>query len=84
MIDPEFLKILCCPETKQNLHSADKMLVELINNRIGEKQLRNRFGNIIDKIIDEGLVREDGLFLYPSRSDIPILIMEESIDLKLL
>ena len=82
MIDLEFLNILCCQETKQSLHCADKTLVNQVNCRIGEKQLRNRFGDIIDKRIDEGLIREDGLVLYPIRSDIPVLIIEASVDLK--
>jgi len=78
----EFLEVICCPETKQSIHYADITLVRSINSKIEEKQLRNRVGDIVEEKIDGGLIRDDGLVLYPIRSDIPILIIENSINLK--
>ena len=37
--------------------------------------------NSVASKIDEGLVREDGLLLYPIRDDIPIMLIDEAIPL---
>jgi uncharacterized protein YbaR (Trm112 family) len=81
MIDPELLKILCCPETRQPLSSADAALVERLNSQIASGQLRNRGGQPVTRKCDGGLVRKDAQFLYPVCEDIPILLISEAIPL---
>ena len=81
MTDPEFLKILCCPETRQSLRAADADLVQQLNQQIDSGQLRNRAGQPVTRKCDAGLVREDGRFLYPVCQDIPILLIHEAIPL---
>ena len=71
MISKELLEILACPETKTPLQVADDALVRQLNDLISKGELRNRDGEIVIEPIDEGLVREDGTFLYPVREDIP-------------
>ena len=81
MIDPELLKILCCPETHQPLTSADAALVQRLNTQIDSGQLRNRGGQPVTRKCDGGLVRKDGQFVYPVCADIPILLINEAIPL---
>ena len=81
MIDSELLKILCCPETRQPLSSADAALIEHLNSQIAAGQLRNRGGQPVTRKCDGGLVRKDGQFVYPVCEDIPILLINEAIPL---
>ncbi|MEK7677824.1 MAG: hypothetical protein AAB676_18500 [Verrucomicrobiota bacterium] len=81
MIDPELLKIMCCPETYQPIALADPALVERLNQQIAAGQLRNRAGQPVTEKIDGGLVRQDNKFLYPIRSDIPVMLIDEAISL---
>ena len=84
MIDPELLKILCCPETHQPVTPAAKPIIDALNERIPSGQLRNRAGRDVSETIDGGLVRDDQKFLYPIRHDIPIMLIDEAIPLDLL
>jgi uncharacterized protein YbaR (Trm112 family) len=77
--DPELLKILCCPETRQELRLAETELLERINRRISEGGLKNRGGQPVSDKIEAGLVRADGKFLYPMRLQIPVLLVDEGI-----
>lgn len=81
MIDPELLKIMCCPETHQPIALADASLIEKLNQQITAGQLKNRIGQPVKEKIDGGLVREDGKFLYPIRGDIPVMLIDEAIAL---
>ena len=81
MIDPELLKILCCPETHQSLALAETPLVESLNQQIEAGQLRNRAGQSMKEKIDAGLVRADGQFLYAIRQNIPIMLIDEAVPL---
>ena len=52
-----------------------------LNERIAQGALTNRSGAAVTEAIDSGLVREDGRYLYPVRDDIPIMLIDESIEL---
>lgn len=79
MIDPELLKILCCPETHQTLTPAEPALIEKLNGQIQAGSLRNRVGKTVSEKFEGGLVRQDGKFLYPIRQNIPIMLIDEAI-----
>lgn len=81
MLDPELLKIMCCPETHQPIAHAAPSLIEELNRRIAAGQLKNHGGQPVTEKIDGGLVREDGKFLYPIRGNIPIMLIDEAIPL---
>jgi uncharacterized protein len=83
MLTAELLQILRCPETHQKLSPADDALVARINSAISGKTIRNRAGQPVGDNIDGGLVREDGKFLYPIRSNIPVMLIDEAIPLPL-
>lgn len=81
MIDSDLLKILCCPETYQELRLAPAADVEKLNARIAARALKNRAGQPVQEKIDGGLIRADGKFLYPIRRDIPVMLVDEGIPL---
>jgi uncharacterized protein len=80
-LDPELLKILCCPETHQPLAMAEPAQVERLNQQIAAGQLKNRSGQQIQQALDAGLVRADGKFIYPIRQAIPVMLIGEAIPL---
>ena len=83
MIDSELLKIIACPETKQELVLADTAVVEKLNTLIENGELECRSGQKVDTRIDGGLIqKEDRKYLYPVRNGIPILLIDHSIDLE--
>ncbi len=81
MVDQSLLEILVCPETRQALRTADAELLERLNASIREGSVKTRGGERVTEALGEGLVREDGLVLYPVRDDIPIMLIDESIPL---
>jgi uncharacterized protein len=81
MVSPDLLQILRCPETHQKLAVATPELVAKINNGIAGKTMRNRAGQPVTENIEEGLVRDDGKFLYPVRKSIPVMLIDEAIPL---
>lgn len=82
MIDTELLKILCCPETHQELRVADSALVEKLNQQVATGGLKNRADQPVKTKLDGGLVRADGKFLYPVRQSIPVMLVDEAIPLE--
>ena len=81
MINKELLDILCCPETKQDVLFTEGTIIEKINLAIKNKKLKRRDGTIISEPIDAGLLRADKRFLYPIKENIPIMLINESIDM---
>ena len=82
MIDPDLLKIMCCPESHQTLAAAEPAVVEKINQQIATGQLQNRAGRTVVEKMDGGLIRADKKFLYPIRQAIPIMLIDEAIPLE--
>jgi uncharacterized protein YbaR (Trm112 family) len=82
MIAPDFLEIVCCPETHQPLASADAPLLEKLNQQITAGTLQNRAGKTVAEKLDAGLIRSDGKYLYPVRHNLPILLVDEAIPLE--
>ncbi|MDB6111089.1 MAG: hypothetical protein JWR69_2839 [Pedosphaera sp.] len=79
--DPELLKILCCPETHQELKPATGAVVQKLNQSFVVGTLQSRNGQLVREKMEGGLVRADGKFLYPIRHNIPILLVDDAIPL---
>lgn len=80
-IAADLLQILVCPETKQPLQLADETLLEKLNQKVSQGQLRNREGKEVKEELTAGLVRQDKKYFYIIRHDIPIMLIEEAIPL---
>ena len=80
-VSSELLEILACPETKQPLSVASADVLAKLNDEIGKGTLRTRGGEPVAKNVDEALVREDGKILYIVDDGIPVMLIEESIEL---
>ena len=80
-ISQELLDILCCPETKDHLHPLSEEERERVNQAIANGTVMNRKNETVPEPIDDGLLRADGKFLYPVRNDIPIMLIDEAIDM---
>ena len=81
MLNPELLKILCCPETHQSLREITAELVEELNRQIAAGTLKNRAGQVVTAKLSGGLIRSDGKYLYPIREQIPIMLVDEALPL---
>jgi uncharacterized protein YbaR (Trm112 family) len=80
-IDNELLEILVCPESQQTVKIASAQILQQLNSEIDAARLRNRGGDIVEKHIEEGLLREDGKVLYIIDDNIPIMLIDQSIKL---
>jgi uncharacterized protein YbaR (Trm112 family) len=81
-INPDLLKILVCPESKQTLTLASAETLQSVNQAIEVKGLKNRSGNKLTAKLEAALIREDGKLLYPITDGIPVLLSDEGIELK--
>jgi len=79
-VSQELLDILVCPETRKPVALAPAATLAALNERIRAGTLRNRGGNVVEKELSEGLLREDGKVLYPIDDGIPVILIEESIE----
>ncbi|MEE2678237.1 MAG: hypothetical protein VX546_06620 [Myxococcota bacterium] len=77
----ELLDILVCPETKQSVSVASDDVLSKLADGIRSGSVRNRGGTQLESAPTEGLVREDGKILYPVDDGIPVMLIEESIEL---
>jgi uncharacterized protein YbaR (Trm112 family) len=80
-VSPDLLEILVCPETRQPVALASREVLDGVNARIRQGSLRNRGGQPVTQELREALVREDGRVLYPIDDGIPVMLIEESIEL---
>ena len=80
-ISQDLLEILVCPETKQPVALASAEILGRLRREGEAGRLRNRVGRPATQPISEGLVREDGKILYPIDDGIPVMLIEESIEL---
>ena len=80
-IENDLIEILVCPETRQPVKLADAATLERLNAEIEAGRLRSRGGEAVEKAIEEGLLREDGKILYVVDDGIPIMLVDQSIEL---
>jgi len=84
MIAPELLEILVCPELRVAVRPADGEVLSRVNAAVASGSLLNRGGELVREPLAEGLLRVDGLVLYPVRDGIPIMLIDEGIPLQTL
>ena len=80
-VSQDLLDILVCPESRQPVAPAPEDLIARLNGEIAAGTLRNRGGATVETDIAEALLREDGKILYLVDDGIPVMLIEESIEL---
>ena len=81
MLDPEFVKILVCPDNRTPVRIASEQEITKLNQKIEEGSLKNIGGRKVNDKLDGGMIREAGDRLYPVRKNIPVMLVEEAIQL---
>ena len=81
MIDKDLLQILACPESQQPLTEATADELARVNARIAAGGAKNKGGTDVPEALEAGLVREDKQVIYPIREGIPVLLVDEAIEL---
>ena len=81
MLDPEFVKILVCPDNRTPVRIASEQEITKLNQKIEEGSLKNIGGRKVNDKLDGGMIREAGDRLYPVRKNIPVMLVEEAIKL---
>jgi uncharacterized protein YbaR (Trm112 family) len=81
-MDKKLLSILCCPITHKGLFVANGDLLERVNLRIQNGELKTRDGAVLSANLAEALVTDDKKLLYPVRDGIPVLLEGESVSLE--
>ena len=79
MINSDWLKILCCPETHQEVRLAEPAIIDQLNRQVAAGALKNRAGQAVQAKLEGGLIRVDGKFLYPIRHNIPVMLVDQGI-----
>lgn len=77
-----FFAMLRCPQTHQPLHLISAGQLKSLNTKISKGQLHNQQSTLVDEPIDGGLLRHDGLAVYPMRQGVYNLNVETHIVLK--
>jgi uncharacterized protein YbaR (Trm112 family) len=80
-IDPFLLEILVCPETRANVSPASPELLQALQAAAEKGTLVNRGGLRVDKL-DGALVRQDEEVAYPVRDDIPLMRLDDQLNLR--
>ena len=60
---------------------ADASILERVNQGIEAGTVHNRGGTAVTDRLEAALVREDRRVLYPVRDDIPVMLIDEAIEL---
>lgn len=80
-LSADLLEILCCPEDRTPVALAPDDLIARLNADIARGALKNKAGAVVQEPMQAGLLRKDGAVLYPVRDDIPVMIVDEGINI---
>jgi uncharacterized protein YbaR (Trm112 family) len=81
MLDAGLIELLCCPDSRQPVSLADRSVVGKLNSEIAAGRVKNRAGVSVTEPVEAVLVREDGRVCYPVRHGLPVMLVEEAIEL---
>ena len=81
-MDPNLLKIICCPVTRGKLSKATPKQLALINAEIANSSLKKLDGSIVAKPQSKALINATKTLLYPVEEGIPILLETAAIQVK--
>jgi uncharacterized protein YbaR (Trm112 family) len=79
-MDTQLLSLLRCPETKGVLRTATPAELERINTAIRNSAVRNRNGELVSELLDDGLICDSAGLCYPVRDGLPLMLTGEAFD----
>jgi uncharacterized protein YbaR (Trm112 family) len=79
-MDTQLLSLLRCPETKGVLRTATPAELEQINTAIRNSTVRNRNGELVSELLDDGLICDSAGLCYPVRDGLPLMLTGEAFD----
>lgn len=82
-MDKELLELLRDPENPNiKLMPSSEELLKKVNEAIKEGRVKNKKGDKIENAFDELLITENNKKAYPVKQGIPILLIEQAIELQ--
>lgn len=76
-----FLGVIRCPNSGGKLSPANPVILHELSKRHLDAPLTNKLGRTISAPPTQGLVSEDGRWLYPIEKNIPCLLPDEAIEI---
>ena len=80
-MDESFLSMLRCPRTGGELRLADPRELAALNQSMLDGKLNNAAGRKMERSMEGALVSACGRWLYPIHEGIPVLLVEEALQL---
>ena len=80
-VDPDLLAILRCPESLQPVRLAGDSLAQRLRQQAHSGSLRNISGSKVAADFEALLIREDGKRAYLIRDGIPVMLIDEAVEL---
>jgi uncharacterized protein YbaR (Trm112 family) len=80
-LNPALLEILCCPETGEKLQEMYGEPFEALNRDLESGTKENRRGEKQTAAWEGALIRRDGKLVFPVRNGIPVLLLDEAVEL---
>ena len=68
-------------ENHSRLKLADSQLLQRLNAAIARGELKNKAGQVVATALGGGLVRVDGMVVYPIIDEIPMMLVDQAIPL---
>ena len=78
-IDKALLEILVCPATRVPVKPLSKDKLAILNRHREQNGLLHADGTPLNEPLEEALVTTDGRTVYPVRSGIPVMLVDQGI-----
>lgn len=81
-ISEDLLSILCCPRTKVVVQVLLDNQLASLNERITQGGVKYYDGSAVEEPLQEGLITEDDETVYRIQDGIPVMLVEQGIQME--